>query len=561
MILPDQREIESGKEFEGKKIITGIWKKKEIEFVAGEIVVKFKPGKERNSTFFKKLFKKDLENARIKRDFDRMGVGLVEFDEKTDVLKVCQELGKNPEIEFVEPNIIDKIAAIIPNDPNYANQWGLSKINAPDAWVYETGKNNVIIAILDSGIPLQGTSPSLSHPDLMDSSRIILGYNYANNNAIPIDDCGHGTHVAGIASAQSNNLIGVAGLSWGTKIYVIKVFDKNGNGSSMKFHDGVIEAVDYALTNNYRLVINYSGGGSQANIKEQAVVYAKDRNCLIVAAAGNDSGAVSYPAAYSTIYDNVIAVSATDSADKFADYSNRGPEINVAAPGSHIYSTMPNYQVTFNNFGYKQDFDYMDGTSMATPFVSALAALMMSCDKTLSPAETRNIIEKTSDDLGDPKWDQYYGYGRIDAYQAVYQVYPHIVFCKYIFESKCMYAREVGFCNYKTEPIFCTSIAEASCTYATEPFCNIKVEPGSWCNYKIELGISCGKAEVIIPGCGRDIYTIPDPRRLGIDPGDIYIRKNVEPKGSEAEIKQFKYFKPLTKRAPLSQKKRYYPEG
>ncbi|HJH25603.1 MAG TPA: hypothetical protein C5S37_02260 [Methanophagales archaeon] len=295
----------------------------------------------------------------------------------------------------------------------------------------------------------------------------------------------------------------VAGLCWGSKIYVLKTRDEYGSGSHQDFYDAIIEAVDYAVNNGYRLVINYSAGGSASNTKEQAIIYARDRDCLIVAAAGNDyEGNVGYPAAYSALYDNVIAVSATDSADNFAAYSNKGPETNVAAPGSNVYSTMPNYHVTLNDppFNYNQDYDYLSGTSMATPYVSGLAALLLSCDNGLTAAEVRDIIESTSDDLGTPMWDEYYGYGRIDAYEALSYACP---------TGPCLYIREVG------------CLREVCTMEAFEPMC---------------------------PAEGRII-----------NPREYTIKHRYPERRMPTEFRRLKHVKPLTKKAPLSHKKRYYP--
>jgi hypothetical protein len=550
MLLPEKgkEKIAAKREIKGKKIGKGIWKKREVEFVSGEILIKIKPGKERDSAFIEKLFSGNLKKAKLKRQFDRFGVGSIEAGDEIDVLKECERLEKDPEIEYAEPNMIDRIATTIPNDTGYPNQWALPKIDAPNAWDLETGGSNVLIAVLDSGIPMDGTPPSLCHPDLNDTTRIILGHDYVNNDAYPKDDNGHGTHVTGIASAQTNNTTGVAGLSWGSKIYVIKVFDDFGNGSHQNFYDGVIEAVDYAVNNGYRLVINYSGGGSASNTKEQAVIYARDRDCLIVAAAGNDyEGPVNYPAAYSASYDNVIAVSATDSMDHFASYSNKGPEVNVAAPGSHIYSTMPNYHVTLNTFGYNQDYDYLDGTSMATPYVSGLAALLLSCDNDLSVADVRDIIESTSDDLGTPIWDEYYGYGRINAYAALSDTCP---------TRPCFYVREAGPCSFIRESKVCLYRTEVLCSYIRENLV---------CRYRSEMmGPSCAfirEGGCLREACTREFEPICPAEGGIISPGEQIIRPRYLERRIPTEFEKLKHVRPLTKKAPLSHKKRYYPSA
>jgi thermitase len=216
MLLPEVAKgaIAPKMKFKGKKVEKGIWKKREVEFVSGEILIK--PGKDRDTAFQEKLFSGDLKKAKHKRKFDRFGVGLIDAGDKIDVLKECERLEKNPEVEYAEPNMIDRIATTIPNDTGYPNQWALPMIDAPNAWDIETGNSNVLIAVLDTGIPMDGTPPSLCHPDLNDPTRIILGHDYINNDAYPRDDNGHGTHVAGIASAQTNNATGVAGLCWGS---------------------------------------------------------------------------------------------------------------------------------------------------------------------------------------------------------------------------------------------------------------------------------------------------------------------------------------------------------
>jgi hypothetical protein len=560
MLLPesDKGDVATKREFKGKRVRVGIWKRREVEFVSGEILIKLKPGKDRDTAFQEKLFSGNLKKAKLKRKFDRFGVGLIDAGDEIDVLKICELLEKDPEIEYAEPNMIDRDAATIPNDTGYPNQWALPMIDAPNAWDIETGNSNVLIAVLDTGIPMDGTPPSICHPDLNDPTRIILGHDYVNNDAYPRDDRGHGTHVTGIASAQTNNAIGVAGLCWGSKIYVIKTRDEYGSGSHQDFYDAVIEAVDYAVNNGFRLVINYSAGGGASNTKEQAVIYARDRDCLIVAAAGNDyEGAVGYPAAYSASYDNVIAVSATDSMDHFAAYSNKGPEINVAAPGSYIYSTMPNYPVTLNDpppvgGSYNQDYDYLNGTSMATPYVSGLAALLLSCDNGLTAAEVRDIIESTSDDLGSPAWDEYYGYGRIDANAALRDACP-VGAC--LREGLCFYKMEGQPCLYKKEfhdcAFACMAVKESlPACFRFDTGC---LREGFFRQCLREGFIQTCMKEGVIQTCMSEGVIQGIPQRFFGDPRYLKSERHI------GEFQRLKHIKPLTKRGPLSHKKRYYP--
>ncbi|MCK4788677.1 MAG: S8 family serine peptidase [Desulfobacteraceae bacterium] len=265
----------------------------------------------------------------------------------------------------------------------------------------------------------------LSHPDLVDENRSIFGNNYVHDDNFPIDDNGHGTHVAGIASADTNNNTGIAGVCWNCEVLIIKVFDQAGNGLNSDVADAIIEAVDFGTARGRRVVINYSGGSTQpSNTLADAVAYARQNNCLLVSIAHNDSNRaagvirrVRWPAAYSSTYDNVIAVGAIDNANNIANFSNRGPQLNVVAPGVNINSTVPNYIVPLNPAGalYRQ----MDGTSMAAPHVAGLAALMLSLDRRLSPRRVREIIEMTADGLGPAGKDSDFGYGRVNCERAI----------------------------------------------------------------------------------------------------------------------------------------------
>ena len=312
-------------------------------------------------------------------------------------------------------------------------------IDAPEAWNISTGNSDVIIAILDTGIPMQ--NGSLSHPDLDGTVK---------------DNYGHGTHVAGIAAAESNNGTGIAGVAWNCKIMPIQVFDAYGSGLWSYFYNGVKYAVDYQNNNpGKKVVINFSGYGSSQEALD-AVIYAYNSGVPIVAAAGNDDyGSVSYPAAYSPFYSNVVAVSATDQNDVISSYSNIGSEITVAAPGGwgiiwdgnvgrfnttgnlgkNIFSTTPNYPFNIQtdpsypgdpySTDVTQNYGYLAGTSMATPIVSGIAALILSVNPSLSSSYVTNIIAQSADDKGSPGRDNYYGYGRVNAYQAIKYCLEH----------------------------------------------------------------------------------------------------------------------------------------
>ena len=263
-----------------------------------------------------------------------------------------------------------------------------------------------------------------------DPNKIILGEDYVDIPPTPEytegvrDRLGHGSHVAGIISAETNNNTGVAGVAGGCRLLICQVFDALGYGDWSWFKSGVIYAVD-----NGAKVINYSGGGDFPSQQGyDAIAYANLHNVFIAAAVGNDNtDSVSYPAAYSTTFTNLVAVGATDQNDSRSQYSNVGSQLNIVAPGgfgsggaSDIYSTTPNYPFSLGIwYGISQNYGYMYGTSMATPHVAGIAGLLLSVNPDLTSTQVRSIIELTSEDKGVAGRDDYYGYGRVNAYRAL----------------------------------------------------------------------------------------------------------------------------------------------
>jgi len=356
----------------------------------GQILVKFRPQTPQQDRQ-RALGTQDLPVLEDLPDLQLQRVAAPEGQEH----QIVEALNNDPRVEYAELDYAVH-ATIIPNDSHFDLQWGPVKIQAPAAWDETTGGSDVIIAIIDTGV-------DLNHPDLND--KIMAGWDFVNDDGIAQDDHGHGTHVAGIAAAETNNNQGVAGVSWGARIMPIKVLDKNGNG----YYSNVAEGVLYAC-NHGAQIINLSLGGSEpSNTLRDALQQAHGQGCLIAAAAGNDGhSSVDYPAKYV----QAIAVAATDRNDQRAYFSDYGPEIDVAAPGVEIYSTLwtpPNN----HTYGYKM------GTSMSVPHVAGLAALLWSVCPELTNTEVRSVIESTAKDLGSPGWDPYYGYGRIDAEKAI----------------------------------------------------------------------------------------------------------------------------------------------
>lgn len=295
-----------------------------------------------------------------------------------------------------------------PDDPSFSLQWGLSKISAPAAWDWTRGSSSVTVAVLDTGI-------ATGHSDL--AGKMLPGKDFVNNDNDPRPQsdsqyASHGTVVAGIVAAATNNSIGVAGTGVDTRILPIQVLSDSGIGSTLTVRQGIIYAADQGAN-----VINLSlGTGSDDPALKEAIDYAYDRGVVIVAAAGNGGGpGVIYPAAYP----NVLAVGATNSSDQIASFSSSGPEVDVSAPGVSVYSTawssaQPN--------GYS----YSSGTSMATPHVAAVAALSKAVQPGRTNAEIYQLITGYADKpsgMGGNNYSQNYGYGRVNSYNVVMSAY------------------------------------------------------------------------------------------------------------------------------------------
>ncbi len=434
-------------------IKTGRWKGENIEYWEGQMLVKIKRGVS-NKALINDLSKYEVE---LKKDFNKLRWGLLEVPSNVDIFQKIEQLKKHPLIESISPNAVYRAYAY-PNDPEYGagKQWSLynygqnppsgiddADVDMPEAWGVTKGSSQVIVAILDSGIPMQ--NESLSHPELNSPYKITIGPDYiygrtpfGEDDQTVKDWYGHGTHVAGIIGAKSNNSEGIAGITWNCKLLIIQVFDQFGFGDPLAFQDGVVYAVDYSINNNKPVVINYSGGGPDHQAVEDAVAYA-EAYCTIVAASGNSSipqNNILYPAAHASNYYNVISVGATQYDDVRAHYSNYGPELLIVAPGGaddnhdyptesgDIYSTMPDYEVYLNRSPHyiSPDYGYMAGTSMATPHVSATAAMILSLNDDLYPDEVVNILMETAEQvpgMGGQYWTSEYGYGRLNCNRAV----------------------------------------------------------------------------------------------------------------------------------------------
>jgi thermitase len=400
-----------------ERIRTGRWKSKEVRYRAGRIIVKLKPVPEETSAAVQSVCRRVCEaipdGAMLRRPGKR-GRVVYAIGEKEDVVAVARKITRLDEVEYAEPDVIDH-ACIVPSDTRYGDQWGLQKIGMPAAWDLQTGASGVLIGIIDSGISMSGAG-ALDHPDLNDAGRYVLGTDFVDGGT-PRDLNGHGTHVAGIAAAESNNAQGVAGMNWASPVYVCRTLDTAGNGSSADFADAVEEIVDYALAHSLKAVINYSAGGADNQTKRDACAYVNDNGMILCAATGNDNGGpVIFPAGYSVDFDGVIAVGSTDADDTVSSFSNVGPEVTVVAPGRNILSTMPTYAVTI---GGTLNYDELDGTSMATPCVTGLVALMWSRHPSFTNRKIRDCLSSTAVKLGAGSFDNSWGNGRVAAEAAL----------------------------------------------------------------------------------------------------------------------------------------------
>lgn len=363
--------------------------------VAGELIVSFAPGVGGGQ----KDAALERVGGRTVKGFPELQARLVSFPEiknqraqenrEQALARVKETLERLPIVEAVDYNFLRR-TSLTPNDPYFkgAPQYGLIKPGFPKAWDRVRGKS-IRIAVIDSGI-------QAGHPEFR--GRIAVQRDFAADDATAEDSTGHGTHVAGTVGAGTGNGTGVASGAFASSLVIGKFIGANNSGTVANEIDAIVWAV-----NNGSHVINMSfGAPGYVQAEQDAVTYAANRGVVSVAAAGNaNSSTPEYPAAYP----NVMAVAATDSSDRRASFSNFGSYVDIAAPGVGIMSTVPG--------GYAR----YSGTSMSTPHVSALAALLRNQGKTRATIISR--IQGTAVDLGANGKDPYYGAGRIDAARAV----------------------------------------------------------------------------------------------------------------------------------------------
>ena len=397
-------------------------------FTENEIIVKpvkvkiINDGRKKVALVTKSFIKKHSLYIRSISQFKTSDLFIIKTKNNCNNEDLVKELKNDPNIIDASLNYIASVennketsSQNTPDDPAFQFQYGLnntgilfnhdnsdtaksgSDIKALSGWWWATGDSDVIIAVIDTGV-------AIDHEDL--KNKIIGGYNFVSDNNNPYDDHGHGTMVASIAAAETNNGIGMAGVAWNCLIMPVKVMDNEGNGSYLQIAAGIRYAAD-----NGAKVINLSVGGINPSfILEDACKYAFEKGSVIIAASGNINSSVYYPAAYD---DYCLAVGASDYKDELAAFSNYGPSIDIVAPGVAVFGAVyiPAEPDKLNGYGWDS------GTSFSTPYVSGAVAILLSYKPFLTTNMVMDLLRMTADDVNIdtyPGTDDYMGYGRLN---------------------------------------------------------------------------------------------------------------------------------------------------
>jgi parallel beta-helix repeat protein len=423
-----------------------------LQSVSGSILTSLKSIDDVNSKYgglksAKKVFKNSLVSS-------LSNVYKFSFSSSADISSIVSDYNSESSVVYAEPNYIystsyaqKKITSKFPNDPLFGQQWALNQssdcdIDAPEAWSIKTGDPNVVIAIVDTGVdyyhpdlvaniwhdPVNG-NPGYDFVDINTTLYIEEGFtlcpdeDYTVPDSDPMDVFGHGTHCAGIASAVTNNSIGVAGVCWNCKIMPVKAGFKikyGGQTTALLETDNIVVAILYAADNGADVISMSWGSLGFSQMIKDALDYAYEQGVVLVAGAGNDNEDAKF--FYPASNENVISVAATDDADNRASFSNYGESVDVAAPGVNILSLRASGTDMYGGGTHVVDENYYiaSGTSMACPHVAGLAGLILSKNQNCPyPAQmVQSMIPYTTDKIDT---DQYIGTGRINAYKALVQ--------------------------------------------------------------------------------------------------------------------------------------------
>jgi len=426
-------------------------------YVPGRLIVKFRPGTGSNArrTVLAAVVGEAEEHRPRHGDFS-----VIDIRPDIDPRRAALDLAASPDVEYAEPVYIQHPHAR-PNDPSYGRQWNFHTLGMESAWDINPGaSSSVVVAVVDTGVAFRDeiltflrsdgrflfrvTVPFAAAPDLERAGRFVDPWDFWWDDALPLDMDGHGTHVAGTIAQSTNNGLGLAGMAYNVRIMPLKVcasawdylFGYAETGLAVLPLDfsecdaaTTAQAIRYAADRGAR-VINLSLGGPHPSIAERdAIRYAVSRGAFVAISAGNeyeDGNPVSYPAAFAADIEGAVSVAAVSRDLQRAYYSNTGPYVEIAAPGGNLRADGNSggiYQQTldgafFDTFLLRPRFDFFleasyQGTSMAAPHVSGLAALLYSQGIT-SPAAIEAAMKKFARDLGAPGRDDEYGYGLID---------------------------------------------------------------------------------------------------------------------------------------------------
>lgn len=347
------------------------------DYVPGELLVKYKPG----------LYPQGLDS-----NLGRIGWAVIKTGGTMGIRRLIADLEEDYRIAHVEFNYYGKFLSE-PNDPDFNRQWYLPDIEAPGAWDKSLGKD-VIIGLVDSGV-------ELTHQDLA-GNILPDGKDFGDDDDDPTDEYGHGTQVCGVIAAIQDNDLGISGIAPESKILPLKVSVENTGTFTAS---AVAEAIIYASDRGARIINISLALAEDPQVVRDAVDYAATKGVLLVAAAGQDVGG---PVLFPASLEKIIAVSATDEDSGFWFKSNKGPEIELSAPGKDIYTTQ-------RGGGYTT----RSGTSLSAPMVSAVAALLIAHCPGLTRDQIKERLIVGADDLGDEGKDDLYGYGKVNALNTV----------------------------------------------------------------------------------------------------------------------------------------------
>lgn len=341
------------------------------------------------------IISNNLSDTQLQKQLSKFkGIKKIQNPKKN--IGIVKPIQRTP-VQNVNPPSTNSSGGTILNDSLYKYEWDIGYTESNKAWSLINQKREVKVAVVDTGV-------DYNHVDL--KNRVIkgLGYNFVNDTSDAMDDNSHGTHVAGIIAAEANNKQGISGItgSLDVKIIPVKVLNSKGEGQS----DIIAKGIEYAADKGADIINLSFGCDEESTDIEDAIQYARNKGAFVVAAAGNDNENCdnSSPAGEAGAY-TVAAINTSYRKAYFSDYGN---SVKIAAPGEEIVSTVP---------GNK--YEAWDGTSMAAPVVSGIAAMVKAEDPSITPSEMEDILNKSAVDIMQKGKDQYTGYGLVDAYKAV----------------------------------------------------------------------------------------------------------------------------------------------